>query len=115
MATEILNIQQVGVSGRVPTFEAADATGNYVNLSEVDQKFVLAVFKNGGVSDIIVTIQTPDTAEGGRAVADQTVTVPASGEVYVSDLVRRFFGTIVNFTYSAVASLTVGVFELQRT
>lgn len=72
-------------------------------------------FKKSGVGDCVVTIQTPITT-GGFAVADQAVTVPASGgDMHCGPYPKRLFNDGNNdlrFTLSDIAGLSVAIGRL---
>jgi len=67
---------------------------------------------NSDASSKTVTIATPGTV-GGLAIADRAVTIPA-GERWKIPLPRMYAGTDgqAAITYSAVTSVTVGVFKV---
>lgn len=66
---------------------------------------------NSDASSKTVTLVTPGTVEG-LAIADRPVTIPA-GERWKIPLTRLYAGPDgqASITYSAVTSLTVGVFK----
>ncbi|MET8334362.1 hypothetical protein [Streptosporangium canum] len=67
---------------------------------------------NGGGSTITVTLATPGTVEG-LAIADRAITIP-TGERWKIPLTRMYAGGDgqATITYSAVTSVTVGVFKV---
>ena len=116
MATEILLIQEIGEDGVKPAFEAADAAGNFVDFGRDDdlrQEDTYIEIVNGGSTEITVTLETPGQ-HAGRAIEDKTVAVPAGETRKIGNLQRQFYGTVVNWAYSAVDSVTVGVFQLVK-
>lgn len=105
------NILQTGIT---PTFVSASVGGDTCNTG----RNVHLVVKNGGGSPITVTIGTyPDTTSYGATIPDLVVSVPASGEkwigpFYPDSMFQNPSTGTVGIAYSAVTSVTVGVFNI---
>ncbi len=73
--------------------------------------------KNASGGAITVTIVTPRTDPYGNAIADNTVSVPATtGDRMIGPFPAEAYADpttgLANVTYSGVTSFTVGVFQL---
>lgn len=72
-------------------------------------------FKKSGAGEATVTIVTTKQ-DGGYALADQTVTVPAStGDVMAGPFPAYLFGRTCEFTSDNITGLEVAVLELKGT
>lgn len=78
MARTALAVQPVVIAGLAASYSAGNAEGHKVLASA---RHILHV-KNGGGSSITVTVQTPVTV-GGRAVAEDTVTIGAGADRFI--------------------------------
>lgn len=106
MAT--LTTQSIDLDGVAPTY--ASAAGGGDKMRPGDHNFLHV--KNGDGSPITVTLITPGTSEG-LAIADQTVTVAATGEQMIRVTPERYRNPsdgLASITYSAVTSVTVAAF-----
>lgn len=111
MPRTVITPQQITSAGVTPTFEAANVLGNAVVLA---YGRCLRV-KNGSGSIITVTLPTPGTVDG-LAIADRTVSVPATtGDVLIAlgrgDAYRQPDAT-ASIDYSAITSVTVCVVDV---
>ncbi len=75
--------------------------------------------KNASGGAITVTIVTPRTDGVGNAVADNTVSIPATtGDKMIGPFPAEFYADpstgLASITYSGVTSLTIGVFKLSQ-
>lgn len=105
MARSALSVQRINRNGLTPAYEAANVDGN--SFTNSGHQFLH--LKNGGTAAQTITIQTPLQVHG-LAVADLSVSVAAGSEVMLGPFPQRTFGGEVLVDYSAVTSLTVGVF-----
>lgn len=81
MAEQNVTVQQIARAGLTLSYSAASASDNYKVPNDGRRTFLH--FKKSGAGDATITITTPGTVDG-LAVADRTVTVPAStGDVMV--------------------------------
>ncbi len=103
----VLSVQQIGRSGLNPSYAAAAGGGDTV---PNDARTFLHV-KNGSVSEITLTIQTPNTVDG-LAVTDRTVAIPASGERMIGPFPTDYYGSTLTLTYSDVTTLTIAAVRL---
>ena len=105
MARTVLSPVLPVVAGTPITWTAPTTEGDAIRPSAV------LMVRNGGAAAITLTLVTGATA-GGYAVADQTVNVPAGGEVAVGPFPAVFpqlsgpTAGFVHVDYSAVASVT---------
>lgn len=113
MARTDLTTQTITQAGLDPAYEAANVDGHAFGNAG---KTLLHV-KNGSASAVTVTVITAVTV-GGRAVADDTISVPAAGERMIGPFPPSVYnGTgadlgTAHVDYSAAASVTVGAFTL---
>lgn len=110
MAT--LTVQSVTSSGVSPSYASAASGGDKFPWSE--HAFVHV--KNGDASSHTVTIPSQySTLPPGQQSKDLTVSVPAGGEKIIGPFYGPAFkdsnGDVI-LNYSAVTSVTVGVFKL---
>jgi hypothetical protein len=106
-----LTVQTLARAGLTPAYAAAGASGDeFPNSGKEWVEFV-----NANVSTPrTVTIVTPQAVDT-LAVADRTLTVPASGRLKAGPWPTGTYNAPsgrVQMTYSANADLTVGVFKL---
>jgi hypothetical protein len=76
---------------------------------------VFLVVKNASGSSITVTVATPETFDGDLALADRTVSVAATTGQSFIPLTARYRDPatgVAAITYSAVTTVTVGVFRV---
>lgn len=108
MAT--LTAQTISRAGLEPVLAAADVAGDdFVNTG---LEFVEVV--NGSGSDVTVTLDIQSTVDG-QAVTDRTVTVTAGERRIIGPFPTGTYNDSegkMNISYSAVTSVTVGVFKL---
>lgn len=110
MARSALTVQQIARTGIVPSYAAANVAGN--SLANSGKEFLH--IKNGAVSSITVTIETPGTVDG-QAVADRTVTIGAGAEKMIGPFPPQTYNQDsgeVYVDYSAITTVTVGAFRL---
>lgn len=100
--------QAIGLPSLLPTFTAAAAGGDTATAGSD----TFLVVKNGGGSSINVTLDVPGLDDFGNANPDLVVAVVNATERYIplrhAKLVQS--NGQVNITYSAVTSVTVGIF-----
>jgi len=115
MARTVLSVQDIAVAGITPSYEAANADGE--KISNDGATFVQVKNTNG--AEITVTIVTPITI-GGLAVADQTITVPATtGDKMIGPFKPAHFNQpsgddegYVYVDFSAVTDVTIAAFRI---
>lgn len=109
MARTALTPQVPTAAGITPTYSAANVDGHSFRNSG---RSILLV-KNGSGASINVTVETPGTADGLN-LPDMVVAVPAAAERMISlrniNLYKQANGD-TNINFSAVTSVTVGLFE----
>lgn len=100
-------------SGTVDLAGALTAAASGGDTAEVGPGKFLAV-SNGDASSKTVTVTTPGTVSG-LGISDGSYVV-AAGDIGIVPLANVFRGTTgrASITYSAVTSVTVGVFELGK-
>jgi len=108
-----LSTQAIAEAGVVPSFAAAAAGGD----TAVPGDKTFLVVKNGGGSSINVTLAAfPDTSTYGTAIPDPVIAVANGAEKWIGPLRGSSYANastgLVNITYSAVTTVTVGVFTL---
>jgi hypothetical protein len=105
-----LTQQQLIVTGIAPSYTAASGDGHYFN----NDGRVMIQIKNAGVQTV-ATFATPYSS-GGNAVADMTVTVPATtGDKMIGPFQPEIFNDVggrVYITFSSTASVTLAAFRL---
>jgi len=120
MGVVTLTPQAVSRTGITPSYTAAGSSP-LLNTSDTFQfnntgKEILH-FKKSGASDCTVTIVTPETVDG-LAVADRTLTVPAStGDKMIGPFPPEHYNTpgtatFQGFTLSEVTGLSVAIIRL---
>lgn len=105
----VLTVQKLSRAGLNPSFVAAAAGGDEAPF--VQDAFI--VVKNGGAGSIDVTLNSQKACDQGFD-HDEVVAVPAGGERWIglfSDRFRNATSGNVEWTYSGVTTVTVGVFE----
>jgi hypothetical protein len=113
MAVIPLTAQNLAAGGLTTAYTGSLSTSNTYTFVCDGQTFLH--FKKSGAGSCTVTIITPGTV-GGLAIADQTVTVPAStGDVMVGRLSSDLFADpatgLATFSCSEITGLSVGVFH----
>lgn len=110
MPRTAITAQSITSTGVTSAYEPANVLGN--SLAYVRGRFI--EIKNGSGSTITVTVQTPGSIDGNLAIPDRTFTVAAGadGKWAAGDgnAYRQTDGSIF-VDYSAVTSVTVGVFD----
>ena len=112
MARTALAVQNVTRGGLTPAYTAANVDGHSIPNSGRELVHVKA-----GATPTTVTIQTPGTIDG-MAVADRTVTVPASQERMIGPFPPEIYnqggasGDQVFVDFSSVATITCGAFKV---
>lgn len=101
-----LALQVLVPGGSASTMTAAAGGGDTAPCGDGNFLEVL----NGDASSKTVTLATPGTYQG-LAIADRAVVIPA-GERWKIPLPQNTYGQDVTITYSAVTSVTVGVFKI---
>ena len=107
MAT--LTVQDIITTGLSPSLSAAAGGGD--EFANTGKEYLEIV--NADVSAMTLTVVTQQTV-AGLAVADRTVSVPAGEARKIGPFSKSLYndsGEKVQLTYSAVTSLTVGVFK----
>jgi hypothetical protein len=106
-----LTTQSIGLPSSLPTFQAAAGGGD--TATPGNNSFL--VVKNGSGASVTVTLVVPGNDQFGNAKPDLAVAVAAATERYIplrdAALADPTTG-IVSITYSAVTSVTVGVFTM---
>ncbi|MFE7509752.1 hypothetical protein ACFU8I_00700 [Streptomyces sp. NPDC057540] len=109
MAT--LTTQTIALAGLAPTYAAATGGGDKC---EVGDRTFLHV-KNGSGSPVTVTL-TATAAVRGQAVANLTVSVPASGERMIgplpADLFQNATDGLCAIGYSSATTVTVAALRI---
>lgn len=113
MAVISLTPQDLSAAGVTTSYTGSLSTSNTYTVV-CDGKTILH-FKKSGAGACTVTIITPGTV-GGLAIADQTITVPATtGDVIVGRLTVDLFADpatgLLTFSMSDITGMTVGVFH----
>lgn len=91
------------------TFVAASVGGDTVPTGPR----VLLLVRNTGAGAITATVATPVT-EGGLAVEDPAVTVPATTGMGIVPMVHRYFGALASVTYSSATDVDVAAVRLRQ-
>lgn len=96
-----------GPTGAAIAFVAATAGGDTMVGGQSVKLFV----NNASAASITATLVTPETVEGSLAVTDRAVTVAAGAirEIPVPSRYNDPATGLTSITYSAVATVTVGV------
>lgn len=114
MARTAVTVQSIVATGVGPTYTAAIADGHkFTN----DGRVFIHV-KNGSGGPIDTTIVTPRVVSG-LAVADQVVTIPATGERMIGPFDPGNYNQpsgadqgMVYVDYATTTSMTIGIFKL---
>lgn len=111
----LLATQSITRAGLAPAYAAAAGGGDTFT---PDRNTFLHI-KNASAGAITVTIVTPRTDALGNAIADNTVSVPATtGDRMIGPFPAEFYADpttgLANITYSGVTSLTVGAFNVAQ-
>ena len=112
MSDVALTVQDIVATGLTPSYTGSLSTGNTYQVQNNGRVFLH--FKKSAAVDAVITIATPVT-KGGYAVADPTVTVPAStGDKMIGPFPPTIFNDdgILEFTCSDVDGLTVAALRL---
>lgn len=113
MADITITPQQMAASGITPSYTGSLSTSNTYYVKNNSHMFLH--FKKSAAVDCTVTITTPPTV-GGLAVADRTVTVPAStGDKMIGPFPPSIYNDSsnrVSFTLSNIDGLTVAAVEM---
>lgn len=108
MAT--LVAQQIDRDGLEPVLVAADVGGDkFINTGK---EFIFV--RNGSGAPITVTLDIRPTVDA-QAVTDRAIVVPAGEDRFIGPIPPTVYNDaaeLVDVTYSAVASLTVGIIKL---
>lgn len=117
MARTSVTTQPIVFAGLVPSMTAPAGTGS-TSGDIVDVGRNILVVKNGDVSSMTVTVETPETVDG-LDIADRTVTVAAGATAYIpltSTHYRQPVGSAdagrAYVDYSSVTSVTRAVMGL---
>ncbi|MBN9393437.1 MAG: hypothetical protein J0I20_35730 [Chloroflexi bacterium] len=112
MARTARAVQQVTRSGLAATYSAPDASNGETIPN--DGKTILHI-KNTNGTPLTVTIATPGTVDG-LAVADRTVTVPATtGDRFIGPFPTGTYnqpGNVLNVDYSSATGATVAALSI---
>jgi hypothetical protein len=106
----LLATTAVTVAGTTQTLAAASAGGDTAHVGDG----LFLVVKNGDATSKTVTLVTPATLETGDAYPDKAYTVAAGATALIPllDVYRNKATGLASITYSAVTSVTVGVFSV---
>lgn len=105
-----LTVQNIVLTGLTPSYVAADATGNYF-ANQTGRVFLHV--KNGGGASINVTVDSQELCSFGFD-HNVVVSVPDAAERMIGPFTTARWNDAngrVNISYSAVTSVTVGVFQ----
>lgn len=111
----LLATQSITRAGLAPSYAAAAGGGD----TFTPDKNTYLQIKNASGGAITVTIVTPRNDAWGNAIADNTVSVPATtGDRLIGPFPAEVYGDpttgLASITYSGVTSLTVGAFNLSQ-
>jgi hypothetical protein len=108
----LLATQSIPLSGVQPSLAAAAGGGD--TFTPGSNLFLYV--NNGGGAPITVTVTTPGTVRG-QAISDLSVSVTNAQARFIRISPADFFADpttgLGNITYSAVTTVTVGVFQVQ--
>lgn len=110
-----LTTQAINRAGLTPSFASATGGGDTFT---PDSDTYLRI-KNASGAPITVTVVTPRTDAVGNAVADNTITVPATtGDVIAGPWPAEIYAdpatAVASITYSGVTSLTIAAIKPTR-
>lgn len=110
MAT--LTVQVMDSNGLTASYASSGATGDKIANPTED---IFLHFKNTASGVRVATITTPGTVHG-VAVAEEAVTVPATGEQFAGPFNKDIFNSGGNlvWTYSSVVNLSVAAIRVKR-
>lgn len=111
----LLASQSITRAGTTAAYAAAAGGGD----TFVPDKDTFIQVKNASGSAITVTITTPRTDAVGNAVADNAITVPLTvGDKMIGPFPAEYYADpttgLASIAYSAVTTVTVGVFKLSQ-
>jgi hypothetical protein len=113
MARTALNPTSITINGVAPTLAAANVDGIWIQNKGREYIHVL----NGSGAPITVTVVTAKTAEG-RAIADDTVTIPAGQARLIGPFRHNLHDNPapdkgkVFINFSSVTTVTIAAFRL---
>jgi hypothetical protein len=108
-----LTVNSVTAAGFVPAYVSAAGGGDTIDGTTAAAGRVFIHVKNGG-SSMTVTIADPGLTPLGNAGSAAAVTVGGSAEkmIYIPPAAVNASTGVVNLTYSAVTSVTIGAFRI---
>lgn len=113
MADVRVTPQKLLKGGVTPSYTGSLSTGNTYQVRNSGR--TLIHLKKSGAGECIATIATPKTVDG-LAVAEQTITVPAStGDKIAGPFSPNLFNNgdgDLEITFSEITGLTIAAFEL---
>jgi len=113
MSDVTLTPQDLAATGITPSYTGSLLTTNTYLVRNNGKMFLH--FKKAGAGDCVVTIQTPPTV-GGLAVAEQTVTVPATtGDKMIGPFPPSIYNSStgdLKFTLGEITGLSVAVVSM---
>lgn len=108
----LLNPQNISQAGLTPVLTAAAGGGD--TCAPGDRTFL--VVKNGATPCTVTIATFPDTSDWGTTIPDYTLVIGTSTEKWIGPLRGSAFANpatgLVNITYSAATTVTVGVFTI---
>ena len=109
----VQKIKRTG-DGITPSYEGSLSTGDTHQVNNDGEVFLQ--FKKSGAADCVVTVQTPGSVDG-NAIAELTVTVPAStGDKMMGPFNPAVYNILgghdLEFTLSNIAGLTMAAIRL---
>jgi hypothetical protein len=120
MAVTEITPQTITLAGLTPAYASANSDGSKVKCSSDERMFVQLKNTNGSTRTITFDVPNPTQQLAGWGpvtLADPTVTVPiTTGDKMIGPLPPALIDAdgFVNFTFDAVADLTIAVFKLAR-
>ena len=105
-------VQTISRAGVTPTFVAATAEGtSFLN----DDGIVIEVKASG--AEVVVTIPTPGTVDASLAIADLTVTVPATtGDKIIGPFPASVYNQTTGYVFvnfSITTGVTIAVYKVE--
>ena len=117
MADQRIVVQKLKRAGNgiTPSYEGSLQTSNVYQVNNDGRVFLQ--FKKSQATDCVVTFRTPGSVDG-NAIAELTVTVPAStGDKMIGEFDPTVYNVLgahdLEFTLSHISGLTVGAFLLE--